>query len=337
MHKTIIIIIILIISLLILSISSYKKNLEALNNISNNKIDNIIVSQKKEYRCTDLLETFKTGQYKIYITEVMDDRCYFDYSHLRIFRGNKLIIDESHPYKLYADYPRHIKKYQTTIEEDYRFRWEWEGNSIPPNYDLTGDSSPNLVIETYSMGAHCCFSYLIYDIGENPRLIIELDTYHSKYNTFYKFPNSSGLNIKTDDWSYAYWNAPFVASPAPEIYLSYDKKSNTFKLNTLLMKKPVPDDYILEKWQKEVRDNWRDNPNILWKYMLKLTYTGNWNAAVKFMDTAWPKGKFMYVYTNEKYSKRKFLKDFISVIKESRYADGILKLNNDLVKIGSRI
>ena len=31
---------------------------------------------------------------------------------------------------------------------------------------------------------------------------------------------------------------------------------------------------------------------------------------------------------------RKFLKEFISVIKESRYADGILKLNNDLVKIG---
>ena len=29
--------------------------------------------------------------------------------------------------------------------------------------------------------------------------------------------------------------------------------------------------------KKEVIENWNDNPNILWKYMLRLTYNGNWN------------------------------------------------------------
>ena len=103
------------------------------------------------------------------------------------------------------------------------------------------------------------------------------------------------------------------------------------------MKKAVPDKDILNNWKKEVKENWTDNPNILWKYMLQLTYTGNWGAAIKFMDSAWPKGEYMYVYTNEKFSKRKFLRELISVIRGSRYADGILKLNNELIKINWRI
>tara|TARA_Y100001936_G_scaffold253082_1_gene315692 strand:- start:66 stop:1079 length:1014 start_codon:yes stop_codon:yes gene_type:complete len=337
MRKTISIIIISIIFLLILSIFTYKQNIEKYSILSENKLDNIITVDKAENRCTNLLETFKTGIYKIYITDVMDDKCYFDYSYLRIFKDGKLIIEDSYPYKLYSDYPRHINKYIINVDEDYKFNWEWKGNSIPPDYDVTGDKSPNLVIETYSLGAHCCFSYLIYDVGEKPHLVTELDTYHSEYNSFYKFPNYPGLNIKTEDWSYAYWNAPYVASPAPEIYLKFNNITNKYELNISKMKKAVPDKDILNNWKKEVKENWTDNPNILWKYMLQLTYTGNWGAAIKFMDSAWPKGEYMYVYTNEKFSKRKFLRELISVIRGSRYADGILKLNNDLIKINWRI
>ena len=41
--------------------------------------------------------------------------------------------------------------------------------------DVIGDGIPNVVVETYSGGVHCCFSYFKFELGEHFRLINRID------------------------------------------------------------------------------------------------------------------------------------------------------------------
>jgi hypothetical protein len=41
--------------------------------------------------------------------------------------------------------------------------------------DLSGDGVPDLALESYSGGAHCCWTYYIISLGEKPRLIKQFD------------------------------------------------------------------------------------------------------------------------------------------------------------------
>ncbi|MBJ86168.1 MAG: hypothetical protein CMJ11_06240 [Pelagibacterales bacterium] len=322
------VIIICIMSLLILSLFNYKERLENINNSNLSKLQNNSTTKIQSSFCPEWVREVKTDNLKIYITEKMDDRCYFDYSIIRIYKDNNFIIKYTDYSKLYADFPRHTEKYPITVDNDFTLNWEWEFNSFPPNYDVTGDGSPNLVINTWSGGAHCCYSYLIFDVGKNPRLITELELGHSSSSKIYKNIQQPGLVIEANDWNYAYWNASFAGSPAPLIYLNYDIKTNQYVLNTEMMRQPIPDKKILDKWKVEVRENWNKWPANLWQYMLHLIYKGNWQAALNFMDSAWPKGEYLYL-NNEKYNKRRFLKTLITRIKESKYATDIQKLNNN--------
>ena len=69
MQKAISLITISIIFLLILSVYTYKESIDKFSILSEDKLDTIITVNKAENRCTNLLETFKTGIYKIYITD----------------------------------------------------------------------------------------------------------------------------------------------------------------------------------------------------------------------------------------------------------------------------
>ncbi len=52
------------------------------------------------------------------------------------------------------------------------FRGEDFGISIgADNLDINGDGHPDLVIEGYSGGAHCCWTYWIISLGDPPGLI----------------------------------------------------------------------------------------------------------------------------------------------------------------------
>jgi hypothetical protein len=95
--------------------------------------------------------------------------------------------------------------------------------------DINGDGLPEVVIETFSGGAHCCFTNIIYTMeGTSMREIL-----HSvESNCGGKLTDLNGdgvMEYDTCDDSFAYAYCPYVASPRVEVVYAYDATSGVYK------------------------------------------------------------------------------------------------------------
>ncbi len=86
--------------------------------------------------------------------------------------------------------------------------------------DVTGDGHPDLVIETYSGGAHCCWSTIIYDLG--PTLTEVLRSRPSNCGGVLRDLDGDGvLEFETCDDVFAYVYCPYAMSPSVRAVLRY--------------------------------------------------------------------------------------------------------------------
>lgn len=190
--------------------------------------------------------------------------------------------------------------------------------------DITGDSKPNVAVEMYSGGAHCCFRYLIFEVGDRLSLINDLNTGDFPAG-FRKLDENPGLEIETNDGSFAYWKAPFASSPAPTIILKF--KDGKYRFAAGLMRAPPMADAELKEKALAVRqskkwDKFKEYPldSQLWKVMLKLIYSGNADQARIFLNSAWPSGRE---------GKEKFGKEFLECkLRQSPHWPEIAAMNN---------
>lgn len=158
--------------------------------------------------------------------------------------------------------------------------------------DLTGDGQPNLVVELYSGGAHCCDTYLIFEIGDRFLLINRLGT--GDYSMrFRDLDDTPGFEIETLDDTFAYWRAPFAGSPAPRVVLAY--RDGAYRPAPDLMRRPPMPAPIRNTRARRIREGggWdRDElyplDSRLWAVMLDLVYSGNALQAREFLELAWP-------------------------------------------------
>jgi hypothetical protein len=87
--------------------------------------------------------------------------------------------------------------------------------------DITGDGTPDVVIETYSGGAHCCFSTVVYELG--PVLFKALESPMSNCGGRLTDLNGDGiLEFDTCDDIFAYTYCPYAASPLVRTILQYE-------------------------------------------------------------------------------------------------------------------
>jgi hypothetical protein len=87
--------------------------------------------------------------------------------------------------------------------------------------DITGEGNPDVIIETFTGGAHCCFSTIVYDLG--PTLTKVLETRES--NCGGGFEDLDGDTIPefvTCDDLFAYVYCPYALSPMVQAILRYD-------------------------------------------------------------------------------------------------------------------
>ena len=166
--------------------------------------------------------------------------------------------------------------------------------------DITGDGQPNLVISHWSGGAHCCYNYYIFSLGDEFKLMQKIETDHSD-GSFEDVDGDGSLEFLSTDCSFAYWNECYAKSPRPNIILKY--KDKKYKLAPELMKKPLLSREKRTKLIEQIRasDEW-DNPvswrvvkvvppSETWNYMLDSIYTGHSKEAWKFLDEIWLEGK----------------------------------------------
>jgi hypothetical protein len=158
--------------------------------------------------------------------------------------------------------------------------------------DVTGDGVPEHLIETYSGGAHCCHTLYVLDTTRDGLLLAVIDGTHSGFRIA-DLDRDGVAEVTLADWTFGYWHTTYVASPRPEVVLSFD--GNRFSPAVHLMRKAPPAEAELEAQAAEARAAAlpiSDDPHPLlhpfWGPALDLLYSGNADHARRFLDLAWP-------------------------------------------------
>jgi hypothetical protein len=154
--------------------------------------------------------------------------------------------------------------------------------------DITGRGKPNLILSEWSGGAHCCFSFHVLELGDHPREIAVVRAEDSDYAHFEDVNHDGIYEFVGWDFTFAYWRAGFLQSPAPRIVLRFNGTS--YELAPDLMRQTPPPAEQLTRTGAEVRNGeWEEGspPPLLWGTMLDLIYTGHSDLAWKFLDAAW--------------------------------------------------
>jgi len=195
--------------------------------------------------------------------------------------------------------------------------------------DKTGDGVPDVMVEYFSGGAHCCFQEYFINLGETADVVDHINTAHSGMGPLAKNP-SGGLVFETSDNSWAYWPQGFATSPFPSVVLVF--KRNKLTPDFARMKKPPPSLAVLRQMAFKARnqiglapyygddsdqpsplfnDYAKDLSGPFYSVMLDLIYSGNEGIAWQFFDLVWPL---------EKKGKDIFRRDFQKKLSESIYS-----------------
>ena len=191
--------------------------------------------------------------------------------------------------------------------------------------DKTGDGVPDIMLDFFSGGAHCCFSTYFVNLGEPPTVIERIDTENASLSPISVNPKG-GLRFQTHENAFAYWNIFFAGSPMPLVILEF--VNGELRPNFSLTRKRPPALAVLRTKAKKARLKINDNPydgigmdfeEAFWDEMLDLIYTGNEELAWQYFDLVWPVSKP---------GKERFLTDFKEQLALSYYGTRNTNSNN---------
>lgn len=182
--------------------------------------------------------------------------------------------------------------------------------------DITGDGVPDVMINYYTGGAHCCFESYFINLGDTPKLVEQFDAANSGLGALRKSPKG-GLLFVTADNAWAYWRTSFAESPLPRMVMEFE--NNKLRPNFDLMKKPAPSIVALRAKARTERAKISNEPYTgedgemeypFWGEMLDLIYSGNEQTAWQYFEMVWPP---------KRQGKELFLKDFKTQLADSYY------------------
>jgi hypothetical protein len=247
----------------------------------------------------------------------------FGESIVTIEKGGKLkkvICDDGNPTYIGFSFPGKLNDAKSVVEKR-------RASLIQNTIDKTGDGIPDVMIEYFSGGAHCCSSMYFINLGSFPEIVEVIDTEHAGLAAIGKNPRG-GLRFETNENAFAYWNMSFAGSPMPRVMLEFE--DGKLKPNFLLMRKPPPSLAKLKSKARAARLRINSNPytevgmdfeEAFWDQMLDLIYTGHEDLAWQYFDLVWPAGKP---------GKNKFLADFNEQLAESYYGTKSINTSNSL-------
>lgn len=211
-----------------------------------------------------------------------------------------------------------IHKGQVVLFEQYgRFYLPKPGSITSIGSDITGNGRSELVVLNYSGGAHCCTTFVVYELGASIRKVATINAGDGDPDFFRWKRGKRGLFFFGADDVFKNWYSSYAYSPAPSIILRYC--NGNYRIADDLMRKPSPTEKALQDKaaviQKE--EAW-GLPSLLWKEMLDLIYTGNAASAYRLFDMAWPERIT---------GKASFLEAFRKKLAESEYWPEILQMN----------
>jgi hypothetical protein len=103
-------------------------------------------------------------------------------------------------------------------------------------FDLNNDGVEEIILEEYSGGAHCCTQWHILSLGDEFKLLANLDAKDGDFK-LQDIDNDRIYEIKTADYGFAYWNASFSECSPPQVVLAY--QNGQYAPSAKLMRKTV--------------------------------------------------------------------------------------------------
>lgn len=153
--------------------------------------------------------------------------------------------------------------------------------------DVTNDGVPDLVLEGYSGGAHCCWTYTVVQLGDAPRVLAAIDAPNG--GRFERCEPTGEMVYRSVDHTWNYWHAAYVDSARPAIVLRW--QGGAFRLAPDLMRTPAPDDariaalIALNRAEKNVHDA---VPEPRFGPTVRLLYEGHPAIAWRVFDEGSP-------------------------------------------------
>ena len=181
---------------------------------------------------------------------------------------------------------------------------------VPNGADLTGDGRSDMMVTSWSGGAHCCFTHYIFELEPKLRLKATLNDGDTDLGHFEDLDHNGRYFYVADEiWSY--WPASFAGSVSHKVILKWDKDRFRLDLDRMRYSAPTP-----EQWKdalKDADDVADDRPSLgvaLWDTVLDLIYKGHSDLAWKFVKEVNP---------NALKGDNPSLEDFCSMLKFSEY------------------
>jgi len=155
--------------------------------------------------------------------------------------------------------------------------------------DMTGAGLPDLLISEWSGGAHCCYTFHIFELGDTFRKLQSIPVFDADESAFVQRAGVKGLVLDTADYSaFAYFPSGFAGSPAGRVLLSFQE--GQFRLDPGLMKAAAPAKGETAKCAALFRKSreWKHSqPMGMWYYATDLIYTGHQTEALEFLKKSW--------------------------------------------------
>lgn len=165
----------------------------------------------------------------------------------------------------------------------------WNGGAEPPPFgaNLTGGTDPQVVVETYSGGAHCCFALTLYTLGATVQA--RPLPFSGNYGARFEKGADGVWRLIGGENAFAYWRASFAGSPAPTVV--YRMEGDRLVLDEAAMRKPAPPfaELLADRaaWDWSAAQTSKFLPYELLDRTLGLIYSGHMDTARIFLDAAW--------------------------------------------------
>lgn len=116
---------------------------------------------------------------------------------------------------------------QTVAKFEGGWNKEWTNFGLFP---FISQEPKQLVVEQYSGGAHCCYSYWIYDLSATARLLFESGKYGTGNQLTPLDINSDGASeLKHYVMAFDYFHTSHASSVFPQAIFAYDKKAGEYR------------------------------------------------------------------------------------------------------------
>ncbi len=198
--------------------------------------------------------------------------------------------------------------------------------------DINADGIADVVIREYTGGIHCCTIDHIFSLAKDGLHHTELAHGHGDPDLpggrFIQADDDPALEVRTFDWTFAYWYLPFASSPAPEVVLDYRPQSGSdggeyrvlnrrSKLATSKWKEMLDRAQRLQKAKTTPLTS--DGLAVLLADVLDLLYTGNGHAAREYLTVT---------FSGREREKLAFAVEFSVQLSSSPYVADVLRLND---------